>query len=85
MQPVQIALQLIDGLMQSAFDQSVDADVAPLGQQLTAQAFQVIRWAGVGFPLNALQRLVDLLQAEANRTGKDRIQEQELCCGRVPV
>ena len=66
MQPVQIALQLIDGLMQSAFDQSVDADVAPLGQQLTAQAFQVIRWAGEGFPLNELQRLVDLLQAEAN-------------------
>lgn len=41
-QPVEVALQLIGGFVQSGFDQAVDAHVAPSGQQLAAQAVEVI-------------------------------------------
>ena len=43
MQLIEIGLQLINHFMQTAVDQRLNADVTPLGHELTAQAFEVVR------------------------------------------
>ena len=59
MESVEVLLQLVDRFMQAGFNQVVDADIAPAGQQLTSEAVQVIRWALNRLLLNLLEGVVD--------------------------
>ena len=63
MEPVEIALQIVDRLVQSPGDQLVDAGVAPAVQGAAAEAFELIGGTRHGLAPHDAQGFVDALQA----------------------
>ena len=76
---VEVLLQLINGFMQTGFDQVVDPHIAPAGQELSAQTVEVIRRVLARELLDLLQGVADALEAVPHRARKDRVQQQKAC------
>ena len=79
MEPVQIALEMVDGLVQALANEVVNSHKTPAGEHQTAQAFQVIGRPGHRTAADHAQGLADAFEAVAHRTREDRIKQQKRC------
>ena len=67
---VEVLLKLVNGFMQTGFDQVVDPHIAPAGQELSAQTVEVIRRVLARVLLDLLQGVADALEAVPHRPRK---------------